>query len=126
MSSTTRLITDVQAGISLERQESRLGQVFDVVIDEVVEPGNGAIRASTSWRPTWRMANGWANGNAGTSTVLSGQLFPLRWGGHHFGYDLDGCVLLAAPDARPGEIVKAPSWRDALRCLGREGLKPAG
>ena len=26
---------------------------------------------------------------------------------YHFGYDLDGCVLLAAPGARPGEIVKA-------------------
>ncbi|MBK7187907.1 MAG: radical SAM protein [bacterium] len=102
------LITDVQAGISLERQESRLGQVFDVVIDEVVEPderGDSGVDELAA-----DLADGQWLGKRERRDFdgVVGAAVSLAVGrSYHFGYDLDGCVLLAAPGARPGEIVKA-------------------
>ncbi|MBK7671527.1 MAG: MiaB/RimO family radical SAM methylthiotransferase [bacterium] len=102
------LITDVQAGISLERQESRLGQVFDVVIDEVVEPderGDSGVDELAA-----DLADGQWLGKRERRDFdgVVGSAVSLAVGrSYHFGYDLDGCVLLAAPGARPGEIVKA-------------------
>jgi hypothetical protein len=102
------LVTDVQAGISLERQEERLGGVHDVVIDEVVAPegrddaGVGELAADLE-EGTWlgRRERAAFAGVVGSAVSLAlGRSY-------HFGYDLDGGVLLAAPGAVPGDVVKA-------------------
>lgn len=102
------LVTDVQAGISLERQEERLGAVHDIVIDEVVAPdgrddaGIGELAADLE-EGTWlgRRERAAFDGVVGSAVSLAlGRSY-------HFGYDLDGGVLLAAPGAVPGDVVKA-------------------
>lgn len=102
------LVTDVQAGISLERQEERLGGVYDLVIDEVVTPegrdeaGIAELAADLA-DGTWlgRRERAAFDGVVGSAVSLAlGRSY-------HFGYDLDGGVLLAAPGAAPGDVVKA-------------------
>ena len=102
------LITDVQAGISLGRQEQRLGQVFDVVIDEVIttdqREDSGVDEVADA------LADGqWLSQRERRAfTGVVGSAVSLALGrSYHFGYDLDGSVLLAAPAAAPGEVVKA-------------------
>lgn len=102
------LITDVQAGISLERQESRLGREFDTVIDEVVtleDRGEAGVDELVA-----DLADGQWLGNRERKSFdgVVGSPVSLALGrSYHFGYDLDGGVLLAAPGARPGDVVKA-------------------
>lgn len=102
------LITDVQSGISLGRQEQRLGQVFDVVIDEVIaadqRDDSGVDEVADA------LADGqWLSLRERRAfTGVVGSAVSLALGrSYHFGYDLDGSVLLAAPAAVPGEVVKA-------------------
>lgn len=102
------LVTDVQAQISLERQEERLGREFDVVIDEIVaaeardEAGVEELVADLA-DGTWldrREREAFAGVVGSPVSLALGRSY-------HFGYDLDGGVLLAAPGAAPGDVVKA-------------------
>jgi ribosomal protein S12 methylthiotransferase len=101
------MVTDVQAGISLERQEERLGRIFDVVVDEVVPAGRRedagaeellADLADATWHG--RRERAAFDGVVGSDVSLAlGRSY-------HFGYDLDGGVLLAASGVAPGDVVK--------------------
>lgn len=94
------LVTDVQAGISLERQEERLRGVYDLVIDEVVTPegrdeaGIAELAADLA-DGTWlgRRERAAFDGVVGSAVSLAlGRSY-------HFGYDLDGgcCWQRPAP-----------------------------
>lgn len=101
------MVTDVQAGISLERQEERLGQVYDVVVDEVVAAGE---REDSSVEELFAdLADGTWRGRrerAAFDGVVGSDVSLALGRSYHFGYDLDGGVLLAAPGATPGDVVK--------------------
>jgi ribosomal protein S12 methylthiotransferase len=97
------LITDLQEEISLGRQEERLGQVHDVVIDAVVSPGpddpHGLAEvldalADGSWCDEREREAVAGVGESGVSFAVGRS--------YHFGYDLDGVVVLPAGAAGPG------------------------
>lgn len=102
------LITDLQAEISLSRQEERLGGVFEVVIDEVVTAGerddSGVAELLESLdEGTWRGKRE----RAAFDGVVASPVSLALGRSYHFGYDLDGTVLLPAAGAAPGDVVKA-------------------
>ncbi len=96
-------LLDLQAGIALRRQERRLGQEHAVVVDE--RPERGEVRA---------LLAGLAEGTAATiaersslAEVISND-GPLVLGrSYHYGYDLDGVVVLPAGELRVGDRVQA-------------------
>jgi hypothetical protein len=108
------LITDLQEDISLSRQEERLGTTHEVVIDAIVEPGPddphglaevlGAL-GDGSWCDEREREALDGVGQTGVSFAVGRS--------YHFGYDLDGVVVLplgASGDAdrfRPGQRVQA-------------------
>jgi ribosomal protein S12 methylthiotransferase len=108
------LILDLQADISLQRQEARLGQVHDVVIDHIITPETEDDRglaevldsfAEGSWRDEREREDV-------AGVVQSGVPFALGRS-YHFGYDLDGVVVVPLPAAagetrwQPGQWVRA-------------------
>jgi ribosomal protein S12 methylthiotransferase len=102
------LITDLQAEISQRRQLTRLGESFEVVIDEVVtapEREDSGIDELVE-----ALAEGEWLGVRERKAFdgVVGSAVSLALGrSYHFGYDLDGTVVLAAPGAVPGELVQA-------------------
>lgn len=92
------LIMDLQGDISLGRQEARLGQTFEVVIDRIVEAGtspedepDGLSEVAAS------LADGvWADERERATmagVMQSGVSFAVGRS-YHFGYDLDGVVVM--------------------------------
>lgn len=97
------LIMDLQSDISLARQKSRLGRSFDVVVDRVVQPGNES--AEDIERVLDSLA-GCAGGEGAERLLASGE--PIAVGrSHHYGYDLDGVVLMPGVGQQQGQYVKA-------------------
>ena len=102
------LITDLQADISLSRQEERLGSVFDVVIDEVVTPDDRDDSGVDELVEA--LAEGAWQGKrerAAFDGVVGAPVSLALGRSYHFGYDLDGTVLLPTGDVAPGDVVKA-------------------
>ncbi len=102
------IIMDLQADISLRRQERRLGQTHSVVIDQVLtrdeaeDEGLEDMVASFGdglWTPGFSVAS-MDQHLAGEGTLAIGRSY-------HFGYDLDGVVLL------PGAGLAAGQWIEA-------------
>ena len=92
-------IVDLQAGISLERQQSRLGAVHDLVVDAIA-PAEEAAEIVAD------LAAG--DGISDEARRLLDELADgpvARARSRHFGYDLDGVVLL------PGEGLAPGDWR---------------
>ena len=102
------LITDLQAGLALERQEERLGRTYDVVVDEVVaadgreDAGVDELAASLA-EGTWQGPRE----RAAFDGVVGSAVSLALGRSYHFGYDLDGGVLLPGAGLRPGDVVKA-------------------
>ncbi len=104
------LIMDLQSEISLRRQEARLGRTFDLVIDSIVAPGSedsvGLTEVAASLADgVWRSER---EREAFAGVVQSGVSFAVGRS-YHFGYDLDGIVImpLAVDGAcRPGQWLK--------------------
>jgi ribosomal protein S12 methylthiotransferase len=100
------LITDLQAEISLERQAERLGRAWDVVIDDIVtaDDEDGAEEIVASLEEGRWLGEGERAAFAG---VQETQVSLAVGRSYHFGYDLDGSVLLPAGDLRPGDRIAA-------------------
>jgi len=102
------LIMDLQAEISLRRQQGRLGQSFSVVVDEVVRPGTDnaleALQILESFQGGLWVAEGEREALAG---VLRSGVSLALCRSYHFGYDLDGVVVMPADELQPGQWVKA-------------------
>ncbi len=108
------LIMDLQTDISLRRQETRLGQVYDVVIDSIVQPGPDdtyglAEVLDSLLEATW-LDEGEREALAGV--VQSGVSFAVGRS-YHFGYDLDGMVVLPLGEVGQGERLRPGQWLPA-------------
>jgi ribosomal protein S12 methylthiotransferase len=102
------LITDLQSEISLSRMEGRLGAVHEVVIDEVVTTDE--LDESGVDEIVEALAEGsWAGKRerAAFDGVVAAPVSLALGRSYHFGYDLDGAVLLPLPGVAPGDVVKA-------------------
>ena len=102
------LIMDLQVDISLQRQVQRLGNVFELVVDNVVTCGSDDDQGVTEVLES--IAEGeWVNDaerSALTGVLDRGDLVAVcrSW---HFGYDLDGQVIVPADDLSPGQWIQA-------------------
>ncbi|MBU8869239.1 MAG: MiaB/RimO family radical SAM methylthiotransferase [Gemmatimonadales bacterium] len=104
------LIMDLQAGISLGRQISRLGRSFEVVIDQVV-PSLSSVEAEDVGLQELveSLAEGeWLAGREREDLSGVQGLNTERAIGrsHHYGYDLDGVVVTNAAGLRAGDRVQ--------------------
>lgn len=97
------LIMDLQSEISLRRQESRLGRDFDVVVDRIVPS------AMDENEDVHQILGDLAERPGGESArAMLGSTGPVAVGrSHHYGYDLDGVVLLPGQGLQAGRYVKA-------------------
>jgi tRNA A37 methylthiotransferase MiaB len=102
------VIMDLQAEISLERMESRLGRSFDVVVDRILTADDPAMEetrrvvdslAEGSWSDPGERRKLAGVSSSGVSLALARS--------YHFGYDLDGTVLMAGTGLAPGRWVRA-------------------
>jgi len=100
------LIMDLQAEISLRRQHARLGRTFSAVVDEVVRPGTE--KAEEAGRILESLQDGaWADEGereALIGVMRSGVSLALCRS-YHFGYDLDGIVVMPAGKLQPGQWI---------------------
>jgi ribosomal protein S12 methylthiotransferase len=102
------LIMDLQSEISLGRQQARLGRTFSAVVDEVVQPGTE--EAEEVGRIVESFQDGaWADeGERETANcVLRSEVSLALCRSYHFGYDLDGVVVMPADNLKPGQWVDA-------------------
>ncbi len=96
-------IMDLQAEISLARQRRRLGRAFPAVIDAVVPAAEAAETVASlreaAWAPSWN--------RAAVARVLPSRSRIAIARTQHYGYDLDGVILLAGERRQAGEWVQA-------------------
>jgi hypothetical protein len=96
-------VADLQASISRRRMTARLGQSFEVVVDAVVDPDDpdsGAeVIVTDLLEGTWRddrEREALARVHASRESVALARSY-------HFGFDLDGGVVLSGRGRRSGE-----------------------
>ncbi len=103
------LIMDLQMDIALGRQETRLDRTWSAVVDEILPAGEADLPGVTA-----ALAEGVWTDDAERSRMAGvcgdGGLLALART-EHYGYDLDGGVLLPAGDLVPG------TWLD-VRFVG--------
>jgi ribosomal protein S12 methylthiotransferase len=100
------LIMDLQAEISLRRQQVRLGRTFLAVVDEVVRPGTEAAQEARGLLETLVEGVWHDEGERRTlAGVLRSDVSLALCRSYHFGYDLDGIVAMPAGSLRPGQWI---------------------
>jgi ribosomal protein S12 methylthiotransferase len=102
------LIMDLQSEISLGRQSARLGRTFSAVVDEVIEPGTESAEETLRILESFRDGV-WVDDSERESAtgVLRSDVSLALCRSYHFGYDLDGVVLMPAGQLQPGQWVQA-------------------
>jgi len=101
------LIMDLQAEISLRRQETRLGRTFAVVVDEVIRPGSEQAAEAEGILNSFQDGAWTDEGERPTlSGVLRSDVSLALCRSYHFGYDLDGIVAMPADQLQPGQWVE--------------------
>jgi tRNA A37 methylthiotransferase MiaB len=101
------LILDLQGEISLRRQLRRLGGTWEIVVDAIGTPGPddplGVDQLLTSL-----LEGQWLEsaGPESLQRVVKGREAVAVGRSHHYGYDLDGVVVLPAENLRPGYRLK--------------------
>lgn len=104
-------VLDLQAEISGRRLADRLGQRFEVVVDAVLDPATPDDRMRAA-ELTAALAEGvWRDDAARQSLpamVAAGRRLALGRS-HHFGYDLDGVVVMPAEGG-----LTAGTWCEAV------------
>jgi ribosomal protein S12 methylthiotransferase len=102
------LIMDLQSEISLRRQQSRLGREYEVIVDRVSRDGEQAEDGTLEIVESLADGGQWREG-AGPEVLEAlfkdGEVAgPVAWArSYHFGYDLDGVVLLPGEGLNPGQ-----------------------
>lgn len=102
------LIMDLQSDIAQRRQSSRLGKVFDVVVDKIIDPSHED--SADEVEVLRSLAEGhWLNpGESAAPWGLVEESSPVAIGrSYHYGYDLDGVVLLPGHNLEPGQWLPA-------------------
>jgi ribosomal protein S12 methylthiotransferase len=123
------LIADLQAEISQERQAARLGGRFEVVVDRIAAADDAdegmpellESLAAGEWRDEAEQE---------TLRGVCAQGADVAVGrSHHYGYDLDGVVVMPAAGLAPGRWITAEftgvspfdTWARPLDGAGRKG-----
>jgi ribosomal protein S12 methylthiotransferase len=119
-------LLDLQAEVALRRQRRRLGGTYSAVVDAVVPAADvaetvGALREG-EWAPGWNRTRVAVVGDAAGPVAVARTV--------HYGYDLDGVVLLDGRGRRPGDwltadLVAVTPW-DALAVARPEGHPNGG
>ena len=102
------LIMDLQSEISLRRQSARLGQSFSAVVDEVIVPGSESAEQTQGILDSFQDGV-WADVSERQTAagVLRSGVSLAVCRSYHFGYDLDGVILMPADQLHPGQWVQA-------------------
>jgi ribosomal protein S12 methylthiotransferase len=102
------LIMDLQAEISLGRQEARLGSRFDTVVDEIITPDMAEFEEAARILESFGEGSWHEEREREALAGVSGSEVSLALGrSYHFGYDLDGSVVMPAGNLQPGQWVQA-------------------
>jgi len=106
-------VLDLQADIAGARMAARLDQTFEIVVDEVLDTSDPPAAARTRELTAALLDGGWRTpaDRERARRLTAGARRSGRDGvrlalgrSHHFGYDLDGVVVLPGdPDLRPGD-----------------------
>jgi ribosomal protein S12 methylthiotransferase len=120
-------IMDLQADISLSRQERRLGRTWEVVVDRVADAADEDLPQVLAALDEGAWHDGAERTAAAGVGSGGGRLAVAR--SVHFGYDLDGGVLLAADGLAPGDWLQArfagaspyDIWARPVGAGGRKG-----
>jgi len=102
------IIMDLQSDISQRRQSARLGKVFDVVVDKVIDPSHDDFADAEELLRS--LGDGqWLNHDENAQAWnLVEQSQPVAIGrSYHYGYDLDGVVLMPGRNLKPGQWLPA-------------------
>jgi ribosomal protein S12 methylthiotransferase len=102
------VIMDLQAEISQERMDARLGRTFDVVVDRILTADEPAMEEMR--RVGDSLGEGsWSDEGERRALdgVLSSGVSLALARSYHFGYDLDGIVLMDGSNLAPGQWVRA-------------------
>ena len=94
-------VLDLQAEISGRRLAAKLGGRFAVVVDEILDRADHGARQRAAELTSALLAGAWraaADRRRAEQAIASGGRLALGRS-HHFGYDLDGAVIMAAPPA---------------------------
>ncbi|MHB8078788.1 MAG: 30S ribosomal protein S12 methylthiotransferase RimO [Candidatus Krumholzibacteriia bacterium] len=119
-------LLDLQAEVALRRQQRRLGGVFPAVVDAVVPAADAAETVDAlregEWAPGWNRTRVAVVGDAAGPVALARTV--------HYGYDLDGVVVLDGEGRQPGEwltteLVAVTPW-DALGVVRPDGNRNGG
>ncbi|MGD9548309.1 MAG: MiaB/RimO family radical SAM methylthiotransferase [Candidatus Krumholzibacteriia bacterium] len=97
------LIQGIQEEIALERMEGRVGQEHEVLVDRILGPDE---LAAEGWLD---LLDGFEDGAEAAGTLRQATLgtAPLAVGrSFHFGYDVDGSVIMPAGNLEPGRYVR--------------------
>ncbi len=102
-------VLDLQAEISGRRMVARLGERHRFVVDEILDPADPAARDRATELTGALTEASWLSDDH-TGRFGAAAEGPLALGrSHHFGYDLDGVVVMAATaDLTPG------TWREVV------------
>ena len=101
-------VLDLQAEISLARQTGRLGHRFEVVIDAIYDRQEALGQGLSDVVETLGEGE-WCEEREreALAGVLQGSEYLAVGRSYHFGYDLDGLVVLPGADLQPGQWVDA-------------------
>ena len=102
------IIMDLQSEIAQRRQSSRLGNVFDVVVDKIIDPSHEDSADEVETLRSMSEAH-WLNpAESSAPWDLVKASSPVAIGrSYHYGYDLDGVVLLPGRNLEPGQWLSA-------------------
>ena len=100
------LIMDLQSEVSLRRQQARLGREFTVVVDQIADPAEQDDDGTAEILDS--LAEGVWSEDAQSPSLADRGTGPVAWArSYHFGYDLDGVVLLPGGGLEPGQRLSA-------------------
>ncbi len=101
------LIQGIQEDIALGRQEQRLGRRFEVLVDRVVGPDEGAAEAVPEVLAELAAGSHVEGGGSGGQVPdgFRGSVALSR--SYHFGYDVDGMVLMPGDGLEAGAYLQA-------------------
>ncbi len=106
------LIMDLQSEISQRLQSSRLGKVYDVVVDKIIDPSDEAFADEVETLRSFDEAHWLQEANARSAWDMVENSRPVAVGrSFHYGYDLDGVVML--PASGSGRTLEAGQWLSA-------------
>lgn len=102
------IIMDLQSGIAQRRQSSRLGKVFDVVVDKIIDPNDEDSAEEIEVLRSLDEGH-WLNPkeSAAPWNIVEESGLVAVGRSYHYGYDLDGVVLMPAGDLKTGQWVPA-------------------